>query len=124
MTAESFIFDVAYDYSESVLPLLSYLSVFHYMSEVLGEINTDCLDSYEILCRHVSLDDAYYEACELHFILFCAYYIIRNENAALITSVKEWISQRSIIYSYFHLAICRIIPMPFLKSQRNTPMSI
>jgi len=75
--------DPLYDYSPTVQPLISYLSCYH-SSKSFSSKNTDVhLDVYEMLCGQLLQTSHYYEACELHFLLFLAYYVTMQTEAML-----------------------------------------
>lgn len=76
-------FNPFYDYSPTAIPLLSYLSFYHIAEDLQRMTTPVYCDSYELLCRQIEQDGAYYEACESHFALFCAYYLSLNEEAML-----------------------------------------
>jgi len=75
--------DPLYEYSPAVQPLISYLSFYH-LSKVFPSKKVNFkFDVYEILCSQLAKNGFYYEACELHFVLFVAYYISMMEEAML-----------------------------------------
>jgi len=76
-------FDSFYDYSPTVLPLISYLSFYHLSNIEPSKTTVVHLDVYEILCRDFLKNGHYYEACELHFLLFLANYVSMREEAML-----------------------------------------
>jgi len=81
--SESLNLNPLYDYSPSVTPLLSYLAFYHIADDLQMLTIPKYIDSYELLCRQMEQSGAYYEACESHFALFCAYYLSLNEDAIL-----------------------------------------
>jgi len=81
--SESLDLDTCYDYSPTVMPLLSYLSFYHIAGNLQAITGHAFSDPYELLCRQIEQSGAHYEACEAHFALFCASYLINNEEAML-----------------------------------------
>jgi len=79
--SESLNLNPCYDYSPTVLPLLSQLSFYHIAEDLQAMTEHRFSDSYEFLCRQIEQSRAYYEACEAHLSLFCAYYLTLNEDA-------------------------------------------
>lgn len=67
-------FDPQYDYSPEAEAMLGYLSVFHLMTDCSPKGTGVHLDAYELLCRSLTRDGRYYQACELHFLLFLTYH--------------------------------------------------
>jgi len=67
--------DPLYDYSPDVQPLISYLSFYHLAKDYSSGNSGLRIDIYEMLCRQLLQTGHYYEACELHFLLFLAYYV-------------------------------------------------
>jgi len=76
-------FDSFYDYSSTVLPLISYLSFYHLSNVDAAKTADTHLDVYEILCRDFLKNGRFYEACELQFLLFLANYVSMKEEAML-----------------------------------------
>jgi len=81
--SESLNLNVCYYYSPSVIPLISYLSFYHIAEDLQKMTTHTYYDTYELLCRQIELTGAYYEACEAHLALFCAYCLVLNEEAML-----------------------------------------
>jgi len=88
-------FDPLYDYSPDVQALISVLFFYHLAKAYSSDSSNIRLDIYEMLCRQLHQTGHYYEACELHFLLFLAYYTSLKKDSMLyhlknaLTLVKE-----------------------------------
>lgn len=69
-----------YEYDYSVCPLLSFLS-FYQTTQGYDTADNSSLGAFEMICRHLEHEGYFYEAHELHFVLFMNYYIGGYEKA-------------------------------------------
>jgi len=75
--------EASYDYSPSVVPLITLLSFFHLAEIEAGRTASVHFDIYEMACRQLERDGYNYEAQELHFLLFITYHLDDDRDAVL-----------------------------------------
>jgi len=105
-SAECFQLEKHYEYSPTAYPVIVLLSFYETLSQESMMASESGLHTFEIECRQLIQNGSYYEAQELHLLLFVAYCLLADEEAMKdhLREAMKIAFERNLIFPVANLA--------------------